>query len=101
MQTDDSVGPTGGCRQLGDRNRGSIAGEDRQRPADPIQFGEEFLLEGEIFRDRFNDELHVVQPVELNHGMDERQHCPGLMVGECPPFHGSFQAYADLGERLR
>ena len=41
------------------------------------------------------------QSVELNHRMDECQYLPSLMVGETAPFHGAFQADADLAERLR
>src|SRR3546814_19491595 len=60
----------------------------RWRPAHPIQFAKEFLLEGEILRHCFDDELYVVQPVELNHWMDEPQNGPGLMVGESASFNG-------------
>ena len=75
--------------------------EDRRRPTHPIQFAKEFLFEGEIFRDRFDDELYVSQPVELNHWMDEPQHRPGLTVGESATLHGFPQTTADLAERLR
>src|SRR5262245_15989468 len=101
MQADNSVGPTGGSSQLRDRNRGGIAGEDRPWLTDSVQFREKFLFQGEIFGDRFDDELHVVQPVELNHWMDEPQNRPCLMVREGTSFHGSFQTTADLAERLR
>ena len=45
-------------------------------------------------------QLHIVQLIELQYRMDERQYRPGLMVGEAASFRGSFQAATDLGECL-
>jgi len=39
--------------------------------ADSVQFGKEFLLQDEVFRNCFNDKLRVLQLIELNHRTHE------------------------------
>ena len=57
VHADDLVRPLGNRRQLGDRNRRSIRGENNLGPANLVEVAENFRFDVELFRGRFDDKI--------------------------------------------
>ncbi len=59
MQADEKLGPLGRHRQLGDGERRGVAGDQRAGLEHGVERGEGFLLELDVFDDRFDHQVAV------------------------------------------
>ena len=57
MHADDLVGTVGGCRNRRDGNGGCVGGQNGFGLAQAVQFGEDFLLQGENLRDGLDHQV--------------------------------------------
>ena len=65
MHTDHTLRRRDARRDLGNRERRRIRGEDRVGPHDSLQCGEELELRAEVLDDRFDDKIAVGEVGEI------------------------------------
>ena len=76
------VGALGRHRQLDDRQRRRVGGEDRRRLDDLLELGEQLLLDGEVLDDALDDEVAVGEAAEVVGGADPGEDGVALVVVE-------------------
>ena len=67
---------------------------------DPAQFTDEHLLEGEVLRNRLDDQLRLPQSIHLHRRLDTRHNLSGLGLCNIVTFNGSIEADAYLGDGI-
>ena len=82
VQPDDARGATGAGGQLGDRQRGGVGGQHRLRREQPVELGEELLLELHPLRDGLDDQLAVLDRLERGAERDPAHQRGDVVLGQ-------------------
>ena len=80
MHTDDLVGSLGGGGDGRDGNRRGVGCENRFRLANPVKFGENFLLEGENFWHGLHHEVAISTHSTVCPGRDSGEGSVGVVL---------------------
>jgi hypothetical protein len=97
MHADDLVGPAGGDRDLGDRQRAGVGREDRRGLAHRVQLAEDLLLEVEVLGYRLDHEVDVAQVTQADGEGDARQQRVPVRGGQLAALDRALGGAGQLG----
>ena len=88
------------CGQLGDAQRGGVGDKNRLGLDDGGHFGEGFLLQRHVLHHGLKDDVHVLQVLQLDGGLQVAQPAVGLLLGDLALGHLFLKALFDPGHAL-
>ncbi len=87
MCADDRRRPRSGGCDLVDVQSGSVAGQDRARLADTIEFGEDFLLQRHALEDCFDHHIRLAEIVVAQSRLNQLHPLVHELLGEATTLH--------------